>query len=306
MAQGDNNLTLLAEKLMHSGIKFTVNEPMSRHTTFLVGGPAALFVIPATSQQIVLCQRLCRETGVALLPVGRGSNMLVDDEGLSMAVLHLGSGYAAITRLDERRLEVESGCKLWELCRRCAQWGLSGLETAYGIPGSLGGGIYMNAGAYGGEMKDVVRSVTFLEEDGELRTLFGDELEFRYRHSCFSHTGRIILSAVLELSPAPQREIEAAMDDYMTRRREKQPLEYGSAGSTFKRPEGAYAAALIDQCGLKGYTVGGAMVSEKHAGFVVNRGGATAAQVRAVMAHVAKTVLEKTGYRLEPEIMVLP
>lgn len=300
------NLDAVAATLAQHQIAFVQNEPMSRHTTFLVGGPAALFIQPATVAEIALAQRLCRENALPLLPLGRGSNLLVADKGLPYAVLHLCEGFCGITQVEASTLTALSGTKLSALCQYAAKAGLTGLECFYGIPGSVGGGVYMNAGAYGGELSAVVRSVTFLDGTGQERTLSGNELEYRYRHSVFSGKDWVILSATVALTPGDPAKIQQAMEDFMNRRRDKQPLEYGSAGSTFKRPAGAYAAALIDQCGLKGFTIGGAQVSEKHAGFVVNRGGATAGDVHAVMEHIAKTVLAQTGYLLEPEIMILP
>lgn len=301
-----NSIDRLADSLAGLGIACLRGELMSRHTTFMVGGAASIFIEPADVGQIAAVQRLCRELEIKLLPLGRGSNMLVADEGLPFAVLHLGESYSGITRLSENSIEVLSGTKLSAVCRHTATEGLSGLEWGYGIPGNIGGVVYMNAGAYGGEMKDIIVSVHFLDEDGQECTLSGDELEFSYRHSVFSGRGCIILSATMEFTHDDPQAIKAAMDNYMERRREKQPLEFGSAGSTFKRPEGAFAAALIDQCRLKGFAVGDAAVSDKHAGFVINRGKASCADVLAVMSHVSTVVKESTGYLLEPEIMILP
>lgn len=301
-----HSLDKLTKLLTEQGVPFSVNEPMCRHTTFLVGGPAAVFIEPADTQQITAAQRLCREQGVQLLPIGRGSNLLVADSGLPFAVLRLGDSYSGATRTGDLTLEVRSGTRLSVLCRQTATEGLSGLEFAYGIPGNVGGCVYMNAGAYNGEMKDVVTAVTFLDENGVQHTLQGDALEFSYRHSYFTGKCYIILSVTMEFGQDDPVAIKAAMDDFMQRRREKQPLEYGSAGSTFKRPEGAYASALIDQCGLKGYRVGGAQVSEKHAGFVITDGTATTADVLAVMNHICAVVKEKTGFLLQPEVQLLP
>ncbi|MEG1874092.1 MAG: UDP-N-acetylmuramate dehydrogenase [Angelakisella sp.] len=301
-----NSIDSLSLALSRSGIPFCTNEPMSRHTTFLIGGNAAVFLRPASTGQIVTAQQLCRDHNVRLFALGRGSNLLVGDEGLPFAVLSLCDSYSGITALDATTVEVLSGTKLATLCAWAADHSLTGLEFAYGIPGSVGGAVSMNAGAYGGELQSVVRAVTFLEPDGHQVTLEHDQLDFCYRHSCFSGTHRIILSAQLALLPGVTEAIRTAMEDYLSRRREKQPLEFGSAGSTFKRPQGAFAGALIEQCGLKGYTVGGAQVSEKHAGFVINRNRATAAQVLAVMAHVQQTVEAQTGYRLEPELLIIP
>ncbi|MEG1389055.1 MAG: UDP-N-acetylmuramate dehydrogenase [Angelakisella sp.] len=299
-------LVQLKTALTEKNINFTENEPMGSHTTFLVGGAASLFIEPSTEAEIAAVQAAARTHEVPLFCLGRGSNLLVSDEGLPFAVLHLGEAFSGVKQLSETTLEVRSGTKLSTLCTAAVKLGLSGLEFAYGIPGTVGGGIYMNAGAYGGELCSAIRSVTFLDDMGTVRTLEREALDFGYRHSYFSNKGCIILSALFQLTPGDKNAIQAAMDDYMSRRRDKQPLEYGSAGSTFKRPAGAFAGALIEQCGLKGFTVGGAQVSEKHAGFVINRKNATAADVMAVMAHVQATVKAETGYTLEPEILILP
>ncbi len=279
---------------------------MAAHTTFRVGGAAPVLIEPRSEQQAIASIKYCRQYKIPVFILGRGSNLLVSDDPLPLAVLHLGEGYSSLQRTGPEEITAQSGALLMNLCRMARDLELSGLEFAYGIPGSVGGGVYMNAGAYGGELKDVVTRVRYLDEEGAIQEASGEELAFSYRRSLFSGRGCLILSAAFRLHPGRREEISAAMEDYMERRRSKQPLEYGSAGSTFKRPEGAYASALIDQCGLKGYTVGGAQVSEKHAGFVINRGGATCAQIKAVMAHVAATVEEQTGFRLEPEIRMLP
>lgn len=224
---------------------------------------------------------------------------------LERAVIYLGENFSAIRRNDERHLYAQAGASLTRLCRTAAGFSLSGLEFAYGIPGSVGGGIYMNAGAYGGELKDVVESVDYLDEDGNRHTLTVQELAFGYRRSMFSYRKCCILGASFALVPGDHQAIAARMEDVMQRRREKQPLEYPSAGSTFKRPEGAYAAELIDRCGLKGVSVGDAQVSEKHAGFLINRGNATCADMLGLIEIVRRTVLEQTGFLLEREVELL-
>ena len=280
----------LIDRLKSAGIPLAEHEPMSRRTTFGIGGEA-LLLRPTNREQLQTAVSLCRAAGQPPFILGRGSNLLVSDAGIARPVIQLGEGFAAVTR-EGNSLRCGAGASLISICRAAAENALSGIEWAYGIPGSLGGGVYMNAGAYGGELRDVLTEVTFLDEAGEYRTLPVGELALSYRHSIFEERDCVIVEAVLALTPA----------DYMSRRREKQPLEYGSAGSTFKRPVGNYASALVDQCGLKGLAVGGAEVSRKHAGFIINRGGATAADVKKLIAEVQRVVREKTGYTLECEV----
>ena len=291
----------LIEQLQKAGIPLAEQEPMTRRTTFGIGGPA-LLLRPCSRAELQAAMTLCREAGEEPFILGRGSNLLVSDSGISRPVIQLDGDFTAITR-EGNTLRCGAGASLIAVCRAAAENSLSGIEWGYGIPGSLGGGVYMNAGAYGGELRDVLTEVTFLNEAGEYRTLPAAELSLSYRHSIFEdRPGTVIVEAVLTLTPGDPAAIRAAMEDYMSRRREKQPLEYGSAGSTFKRPMGNYASALVDQCGLKGLSVGGAEVSRKHAGFIINRGGATAADVRELIAEVQRIVREKTGYTLECEI----
>lgn len=291
----------LIEQLQKAGIPHAEQEPMTRRTTFGIGGPA-LLLRPRSRAELQAAMTLCREAGEEPFILGRGSNLLVSDSGISRPVIRLDGDFTAITR-EGSTLRCGAGASLIAVCRAAAENSLSGIEWGYGIPGSLGGGVYMNAGAYGGELRDVLTEVTFLDEAGEYRTLPAAELSLSYRHSIFEERlGCVIVEAVLTLTPGDPAAIRAAMEDYMSRRREKQPLEYGSAGSTFKRPVGNYASALVDQCGLKGLSVGGAEVSRKHAGFIINRGGATAADVRELIAEVQRIVREKTGYTLECEI----
>ena len=291
----------LIEQLQKAGIPLAEQEPMTRRTTFGIGGPA-LLLRPRSRAELQAAMTLCREAGEEPFILGRGSNLLVSDSGIARPVIRLDGDFTAITR-EGNTLRCGAGASLIAVCRAAAENSLSGIEWGYGIPGSLGGGVYMNAGAYGGELRDVLTEVTFLDEAGEYRTLPAAELSLSYRHSIFEdRPGTVIVEAVLTLTPGDPAAIRAAMEDYMSRRREKQPLEYGSAGSTFKRPVGNYASALVDQCGLKGLSVGGAEVSRKHAGFIINRGGATAADVRELIAEVQRIVREKTGYTLECEI----
>lgn len=286
------------------GLELREYEPMSRHTTFRIGGPARLMALPRSAGEARGAVRAAAELGVSPFFLGNGSNLLVADGGYGGFVLKT-SGMDQV-RGDGCRLRAESGIPLARLAAAALDRGLAGLEFAHGIPGTLGGAVVMNAGAYGGEMVQVLTSVTYLDRAGETRALPAAECELSYRHSLFG--GRpdwLILEAELELRPGEAGAIRARMEELAARRREKQPLDLPSAGSTFKRPEGHFAAALIEQCGLKGLAVGGARVSEKHAGFVVNAGGATAGDVRRLMDQVRETVLRQTGVALEPEVKLL-
>ena len=279
-------------------------EPMSRHTSFRIGGPARLMALPRSREEAVRAVQTAMELGIRPFYLGNGSNLLVADRGYEGFILKTG-GMDQVREVN-RRLRAESGIPLARLAMAALGRGLTGLEFAHGIPGSLGGAVVMNAGAYGGEMAQVLASVTYLDRTGETRTLPAAECSLGYRHSLFAHRPDwLILEAELALQPGDGAAIKARMDDLAARRREKQPLDLPSAGSTFKRPEGHFAAALIDQCGLKGLTVGGAQVSEKHAGFVVNAGGATAEDVRRLMDQVREAVLSRTGVALEPEVKFL-
>lgn len=282
------------------------DEPMSRHTSFKIGGPADLLIRPASAGTAAKILRQAGELGVPLTIVGRGSDLLVSDEGVRGAVLSLDEQAAKPAVEGEKTVFCPAGASLTALCVFAWQQGLTGLEFAYGIPGSVGGAVYMNAGAYGGEIKDVLQSARYLTPEGEERVLTAPELGLSYRHSWFTdHPGRLITGAVFRLQKGDPAAIRAKMDDLMERRKQKQPLEYPSGGSTFKRPEGSYASALIDRCGLKGRRVGGAMVSEKHAGFVINYDNATCRDVLALVEEIRREVLEKTGYTLECEIKLL-
>lgn len=276
-------------------------EPMSKHTTFRVGGPVSLMAIPKTAQQAAAAVQIAAEEGITPFFLGNGSNLLVADNGVNAFVIKSG-GLTAVS-VDEDEIVAESGILLSRLATVARNHCLTGLEFAHGIPGSLGGAVTMNAGAYDGEMSQVVRSVTFINVAGELEVT--DQFAFSYRHSAFEDGSRMILRVELKLQKGEADAISARMDDLKERRRSKQPLEWPSAGSTFKRPQGYFAAALIDQCGLKGLTVGGAQVSEKHAGFVINKGGATCADILELMNQVRKRVFEQTGVTLEPEVKLL-
>ena len=279
--------------------------PMSRHTSFRIGGPARRMAFPESREQLVILLGLAEECGVQPFLLGRGTNLLVSDRGLDTLVIKTAERMTSIRRLDDVTLEADVGVLLSRLAVYAQQAGLAGLEFAHGIPGSLGGAVSMNAGAYGGEMKDVVVSTRYLDHDLNLCEAEGAAHDFGYRHSVFSDTDCVVLGSTLALTPGDPAEIRARMLDLSERRRSRQPLDLPSAGSTFKRPAGGYAAALIDAAGLKGYAVGGAQVSEKHAGFVVNRGGATFDDVLRLMDHLRSEVLRTSGVELEPEVKII-
>ena len=292
------------QKLLQAGIPFRENEPLAAHCTFKIGGPAQLFVQPQTEQQLCSAVALCKEQAVRYYLLGNGSNILFADEGFAGVVIDI-SALGSDIAVEGNMLTASAGVRLAVLCRAALEHGLSGLEFAYGIPGTVGGAVYMNAGAYGGEMKDVLTVVRYLTAEGEVVQASAAELDLSYRHSIFEENGGCILSAQFALQPGNAADIRAKMDELMAKRADKQPLDKPSAGSTFKRPAGAFAAALIDQCGLRGFRHGGAAVSDKHCGFVVNLGGATCADVLALCDEVRAIVKEKTGYELEKEIRVV-
>ena len=283
------------------GLELLQNEPMARHTTFRIGGPVPLMAQPTTEEQVVESVKLAREDEVPLVVLGNGSNLLVADQGVEAFVLDM-TGLNRLERTGEQEITAGAGVTLARLATFAAGEGLTGLEFASGIPGTLGGGVLMNAGAYGGEMVQVVRRTRCLTPDGTVKEIVGEEHDFSYRHSVFSQGEDVILSSVLELEPDKVEDIRVRMAELAQKRKTKQPLEYPSAGSMFKRPQGHFAAALIEQCGLKGFTVGGAQVSEKHAGFVINRGNATCADVLSLVEQVQRRVKEQTGVELEMEV----
>lgn len=281
--------------------KVLYKEPMRKHTTFRVGGEVEYFLMPSSVEEIQAVIKLLIGYQIPFLTVGNGSNLLVGDNGMDGAVLHLGRNFSDI-RTEGTKVCAQAGALLSAIAKHAAKAELTGLEFAAGIPGSLGGAVTMNAGAYGGEMQQVVESVCVLTEDGEVKTITKEDMEFGYRHSIVPEQKLIVLSAVFALEKGVEAEIWAQMDDLAKRRREKQPLEFGSAGSTFKRPQGYFAGKLIMDAGLAGFGIGGARVSEKHCGFVINGGDATAQDVIDVMEHVKKTVKEKFSVELEPEV----
>nr|WP_296034156.1 UDP-N-acetylmuramate dehydrogenase [uncultured Dorea sp.] len=278
-----------------------IEEPMKNHTTFRVGGPAAYFVMPRTAEEVAKVTELCAQENVPYYIVGNGSNLLVSDKGYDGVIIQI---YKQMSRVEVKGREIyaQAGALLSMVAKRALDTELAGFEFAAGIPGTLGGACVMNAGAYGGEMKDVLKSVTVLDKDGNVKKLAKDELELGYRTSVIAKKGYIVLDAVMELKEGKAEEIKALMDDLKERRITKQPLEYPSAGSTFKRPEGYFAGKLIQDADLRGFQVGGAQVSEKHCGFVINKDGATASDVMELMRQVSDKVYDKFGVRLEPEV----
>ncbi len=284
--------------------KYLQNEKMSLHTTFKIGGNARLVVYPQNEEQISELVKCAKAENVRLIAVGNGSNLLVDDDGIDACVLILGEPFSQIELIDDETIYAKAGAKLIALCRFAYEHSLSGLEFAYGIPGSAGGAAFMNAGAYGGEMKDVLYKCEHIDKNGDRGFLENDNLKLSYRHSAYYDNGAVITGLYLKLKKGEKSEIKEKMDDLIGRRRAKQPLEYPSAGSTFKRPEGYFAGALIEQCNLKGKSVGGAQVSEKHAGFVINKGGATCKDVLDLCKYCSDKVMEETGVKLEMEIRV--
>lgn len=295
---------LLAKELREAlpGLSLKENEPMRRHCSFRTGGPAELFAEPGTAEELAALRRFLWEKGVEPVVLGNCTNVLVPDAGLRGVVVRLGEGLER-TQFYGDMLYAEAGITLARLATLAQRRGLAGLEFAHGIPGSLGGAVVMNAGAYGGEMKDVVVSVRCLSERGELWETA--EPGFSYRHSRFMDGGEIVVGARLRLSPGDPPAIAARMRELMEKRSASQPLDKPSAGSTFKRPAEGYAAAMIDGAGLKGFRVGGAQVSEKHAGFVVNAGNATSADVLRLMEYIQDKVEQQYGVRLEPEVRIL-
>ena len=284
--------------------KIQKDEPMKKHTTFRIGGPADYFIMPSNEKELAEAVRVCRKFLIPIYIVGNGSNLLVGDKGFRGAIIQLYKSMGTF-QVEGNQITAQAGCSLAQIANAALDAALTGFEFAAGIPGTLGGAVVMNAGAYGGEMKDFLTSVEYLAADGNIVEVPAAELDLSYRHSIFEENGGCILSATFRLKKGDAASIKARMDELMQKRIDKQPLDKPSAGSTFKRPAGAFAAALIDQCGLRGYRHGGAAVSEKHCGFVVNLGGATCADVLALCDEVRAVVKEKTGYDLEKEIRVV-
>lgn len=293
-----NMITLLPQ------MELRLNEPMSTHTSFRIGGPAEVMAFPKSGEELARLLKTSALLDIKPAILGAGTNILAPDEGISGLVICLKDALDGMEQVDGCRIRVAAGVTMTRAAVYAAGLGLGGMEFAHGIPGTVGGGVYMNAGAYGGEIKDICESVDVMTVDGQVKTLSGEQMAFSYRHSLLEEQGGIVLSAVFRLTPKPIAEIRALMRDLMERRKTSQPLDKPSAGSAFKRPVGGYAAALIDQTGLKGYRIGDAAVSEKHAGFVVNLGKASARDVRELLGQVSDKVFEAHGIRLEPEVRI--
>ena len=283
--------------------KIFTNEPMSKHTSFKIGGPAEIFVKINNVEELKLIIKISNKAEVPITVVGNGSNLLVSDDGIRGIVLKIE--FDKIEIEESGKLKVGSGVKLAFLAQKCLKEKLKGFEFASGIPGTIGGAIRMNAGAHGSEMKDIVKKITCMTRDGKIQVISNEEAKFEYRNSIFSQNDYIILEAEIQLRKGNPEEIRSKMDEYATYRKEKQPIEYPSAGSTFKRGNDFITAKLIDECGLKGYQIGGAQVSEKHAGFIINKGNATAEDVKQLMKYVEEQVYNKFGKKIEAEIEII-
>lgn len=295
-------LSSVANKL---GADVEYNAQMSRYTSFKAGGKASLLITPKAVSSLPEIIKACKETNTEYFILGNGSNVLVRDGGIDGAVIHFGADISNVTLIGEDTIFAEAGASLKSICMFALENSLTGLEFAYGIPGSLGGAVYMNAGAYGGEMKDVLLSVNHIDGEGNMGSLSKEDLDLSYRHSAYTDNGFVIASALIKLNKGNYDGIKAKMNEILGRRKDKQPLEFPSAGSTFKRPEGYFAGALIEQSGLKGKMIGGAQVSEKHAGFIINRDKASASDILNLIKFVQGEVYEKHGVRLEPEVKII-
>lgn len=299
------NFDAIYDLAISLGAKAEYDVPMSEYTTFKIGGKARLMVTPPTDEAVSEIIVECKKQNIKPLIIGNGSNMLISDNGLETVVINMCRDDAGVRYLGDGMIECDAGVNLVKVCNLALEYELTGLEFAFGIPGSAGGAAYMNAGAYNGEMKDVLVSCKHIDSDGNHGELCGEDLKLGYRTSAYEHNGFVITRLLLKLEKGNKEEIKAKMKDLLQRRKDKQPLDYPSAGSTFKRPEIGFAAALIDECGLKGKSIGGAMVSEKHAGFVINYGGATSDDVMKLIDFIQKTVFEQKGVMLEPEVRLI-
>lgn len=281
--------------------RIKTGEPMKQHTTFRTGGPAAYFISPSCTEELSAVIKLCRQEHMPYYILGNGSNLLISDKGYEGVIISMEEGFSQIQN-EGTRIRAGAGALLSRIARQALASSLTGFEFAAGIPGTLGGAVVMNAGAYGGEMKQVLISARVLTGEGEVKAISGEELELGYRTSCIQREGYIVLSALLQLQQGDKSSIQARMEELAEKRKEKQPLEYPSAGSTFKRPEGWFAGKLIEDAGLKGFSVGGAQVSEKHCGFVINRGNATSSDIIELCRQVRDRVKDQFGVELEMEI----
>lgn len=280
------------------------SEEMKNHTTFEIGGPCDVMIIPENKEQVLNTLKTIKEHDFSYMVIGNGSNLLVSDQGLRMVIIKLGEAFSQI-KIEGEKVYAQAGAELAEVAKASIEEGLAGMEYVSGIPGNIGGAITMNAGAYGGEMKDIVGTVTCLGQDLEIRTYTNEDMHFSYRHSRVQEENLIVLEVELALEKGNQEEIDELYHSLTQRREEKQPLEYASAGSTFKRPEGYYAGKLIDDAGLRGYKHNNAMVSEKHCGFVINTGGAACDDVLYVIRHIQKEIYDKYRVKLQTEVKIL-
>ena len=295
-------IDMISDKILNLELKKDV--PMSRLTSFRIGGPVDCAAYPKTEAELSDLLKLCAEAGIEPVILGAGTNVLAPDAGMRRLAIVLKDALEGMEQIGETSIRVMAGVTMSRAAVFAAGLNLGGLEFAHGIPGTIGGGVYMNAGAYGGEIKDVCTRVRIMDMEGNARWITGEEAAFSYRHSAIEDNPWIVVAAEFQLTPTPEEEVWAKMKELIGKRRASQPLDLPSAGSAFKRPVGGYAAALIDQTGLKGFRVGGAAVSEKHAGFVVNLGGATAADGQELLQQVSDKVFERTGIRLEPEVRI--
>jgi len=300
------NLTYFQQKMadLLPELELRYNESMAKHTSFRIGGPAEVMAFPKTSAELAEVLKVSALLDCKTAILGAGTNILAPDQGLSGLVICLKDCLGGMERTDDTHIQVAAGVTMTRAAMFAANAGLSGLEFAHGIPGTVGGGVYMNAGAYGGEICQVAETVEVMDFSGNIRSLSNEEMGFSYRHSVLEDVGGIVIRAAFKLMPGDPKEIRGKMKELMGKRSASQPLDLPSAGSAFKRPVGGYAAALIDQAGLKGYQVGNAAISTKHAGFAVNLGGATAADVQKLLTQVSDIVYEKSGIRLEPEVRI--
>ena len=299
-------LSRLCELAQQLGCKVKYDEKLSEHCSFRVGGECKAFIEVTSQSSLAELLKVSNDSGLRTFILGKGSNVIFDDKGFNGAVIHIGNEMSLIRQIDDNTIYAEAGVPLTKLCMFALDRSLSGLEFAYGIPGTVGGAVFMNAGAYGGEIKDVILSADAVGKDGITVTVNKDKLDLSYRHSCFMDDDMTVVSALFKLVPADKESIRARMDELMNRRREKQPLEYPSAGSTFKRPEGQFAGKLIQDSGLRGFSIGGAQVSEKHCGFVINKDNASSDDILKLIDHIKSTVYNDSGTLLECEVRFVP
>lgn len=300
-----SNISNFIEFLNINNYSFKENEPLKKHTSFKIGGNAKIYVMPETEEQIKEIMLKCDEFQLKYYLLGNGTNVLFSDEGYNGVIISTIENFNGIRQLSENTFECDAGVKITTLCNYALKNSFTGFECLYGIPGTVGGAIITNAGAYGGEVSDVIVEVNHIDNNGDFGSLIGEEIDFSYRHSAYETNGYTICSAIFVCEKGEREEIKAKMNELINRRKEKQPLEFGSAGSTFKRPKDGYAAALIEQAGLKGTHIGDAEVSTKHSGFIINKGNATCDDVLKLIDIVKKKVYEETGIMLECEVRIV-